>query len=596
MRFSDKVKGFQGENPFSDNQSRTFSDRKVYKEFYPISLFWSLFNDQHEVLLGARGSGKTFLLRMMRYSMLRKIEDKKAKQLVESKSYIALYVPLRLEFVVQLMYANLSNYSQMIRFQEGFNCLLSSSLIDEIGALLEDIPDGSKRVAKQITIVTKLEELWFGQSTGICELHELLYRVNKYYCSIDWKKAPNEENHCLFQKQICYPLMAAREVLSRELDLLSDPTWIVCIDEAEFLTESMQKCINTFFRSHSNRIALKIATLPYYHITLGTLDEEISISEGNDFSYRIVDMKADEKDFIQLTNNLCRHRLKEHFSRDESCDTVEDFVGVVGNDFEIDYYRYEVGEKKAEQHVIQRKMIEDFSNIRSKNSENYNNKRKSLYDKFAPVFYLREMKRLDEDGNHTPGWYAGARIIREVSQGNPRLFIQVMNVLFERARSTHLTPKAQHREIMRFSEGICKATKSLEKHGPDAFFYLEQVASSLSKKIHEGHLVTGGNVFKISYKNDDEFEKALPWIELSVAYSRIIVDEETKIHGINRNTKMVLSNAFCVSHWIPMRRESAVSIRLVEKDKYPYEKIGIDRDATSRQISIEEVLRNGKNL
>ena len=64
-RIADMVRGSNCQNPFSDSQARNFSDTKLINEFCPISNYWSLFNDQHEVLLGTRGSGKTFLLKMM---------------------------------------------------------------------------------------------------------------------------------------------------------------------------------------------------------------------------------------------------------------------------------------------------------------------------------------------------------------------------------------------------------------------------------------------------------------------------------------------------------------------------------------------------
>ena len=101
IRLSDNIKNYMGSNPFSDNQARNFSDIKVISEFYPISKFWTLFNDQHEILLGTRGSGKTFLLKMMRYSMLKKIEDPKAQKLVADKEFIAIYVPMHLELMIQ---------------------------------------------------------------------------------------------------------------------------------------------------------------------------------------------------------------------------------------------------------------------------------------------------------------------------------------------------------------------------------------------------------------------------------------------------------------------------------------------------------------
>ena len=82
-RVADEVKGYIQQNPFSDSQARNFSDTKIIGEFCPVSNYWSLFNDQHEILLGTRGSGKTFLLKMMRYSMLKRIDNDQAREIAQ---------------------------------------------------------------------------------------------------------------------------------------------------------------------------------------------------------------------------------------------------------------------------------------------------------------------------------------------------------------------------------------------------------------------------------------------------------------------------------------------------------------------------------
>ena len=94
-------------NPFSDSQARNYSSERILSEFCPVSRYWSLFNDQHEVLIGSRGCGKTILLKMMRYSMLNKLTDERAKKLVSEKKYIAFYVPLHLEYIKKLSNSHL---------------------------------------------------------------------------------------------------------------------------------------------------------------------------------------------------------------------------------------------------------------------------------------------------------------------------------------------------------------------------------------------------------------------------------------------------------------------------------------------------------
>lgn len=72
--------------------------------------------------------------------------------------------------------------------------------------------------------------------------------------------------------------------------------------------------------------------------------------------------------------------------------------------------------------------------------------------------------------------------------------IQIMNYLFEKAREKKLTPKVQHEVIFEYAESLCKATRSFEKHGPDAYMNLEYISNILSERIHGGNLIASGNV------------------------------------------------------------------------------------------------------
>lgn len=594
MSFSDYIKGYEGENPFSDIQPRSFSDKKIYQEFYPISLYWTLFNDQHEVLLGSRGSGKTFLLKMMRYSMLKKIDHPRAKQLVDDKTFIAMYVPLRVEFLTPIMCSSLSDEDKLVHFQEGFNCLLCEALIVELQSLLDEIEDYSVKADKEIIIVTELEELWFGTSSGISELYELSDRVMKYYSKVRWSSVPQEKEFSVFKKQICFPLILARRMLSRVLELDNEPTWIVCVDEAECLSEMMQKCINTFFRSDSNRVAIKLAALPYYHVTLDTLLEgDIDVSDGNDFNYRVVNLQFDGKDFIGLTNSLCKHRLYDRFSKEHICNSVEEFVGVIGSDDYIDYFKESVGAEAATKENILIGIKKYVSHKRSASSEFYRNAQKALYDRFALSYYLRVVRNMGEhQGNRVPGWYAGAKNIRRVSQGNPRMFIQIMSALFEQAKTRKLTPKVQHKVIFKYAKSICEATKSLGGEGPDAYSNLHIIADTLQKKIHEGCLLPGGNVFTINCNSEDNFKKALPWLKRCIAYSRVIVDEKTIIRGITSKTRFTISNAYAIAYWIPMHSDDCVEIKLLDVPSEDRGEQKISSKRNNRQMTIEEVFDN----
>lgn len=572
VKASKYIKNYAGSNPFSDSQARNFSDNKVSSEFYPISQFWTLFNDQHEILLGTRGCGKTFLLKMMRYSMLKKMDDPKARKLVTEKEYIALYVPMHLEFVAFFNDLALSEEQQIMLFQFGFNCKLAEALITELISLLEDIADPLEKAKKTVEIVEYLTEVWFGKedSAGY-EFESLSSRIVEMYYTLDKNNTELNGISSIFKRQICAPLLAVKTKLKQILNLSHEPTWIVCIDEAEFLNSSLQKCINNVFRSDSNRIALKVATLPYYHKTLETLVENVLVADGNDFSFRVVDLAYDSDDFIALTNKLCSHRLKKVLGDEMTCDNLESFLGKIGNDDQIDYYREEVGIEQSRREVIENGIVQNFSDSRKKGVEQYSCKRKTIYDKYAPIYFLREMYKLTKEGNRKPGWYAGAKNVRKVAQGNPRRYIQVMSELFERARKTDLSPKIQHEVIMKFANRFCDETQALEGKGPVIYKELNNIAESLHKKVHDEYLRTIGTAFKLDYKKDrNKFSESKEWLELAIAYSRVIVSDEVKICGIKEDTKFNLSNMYAIKYWLPMRSDSPEKISIEHKESNSY--------------------------
>lgn len=553
-KIADLIINSSSPNPFSDSQARNFSDAKIINEFCPISNYWSLFNDQHEVLLGTRGSGKTFLLKMMRYSMLKQIRDPRAQELAEKKNYIALYVPMYLEFVTHLTSTDSTEEKQVELFQFAFNCLLAQSLLDELTEIVLEEQEIMKQAKLNLRLASALNQIWFNDDgDDISDIFSLSIKLKKLFYIFDINKGDTSNIPPIFKRSLGATLLAVKELVSKCIGLLEEPTWIICIDEAEFLSEPMQRCINSVFRSDSNRIALKVATLPFYHTTLKTLNPEISVSAGNDFNYRVVDIPYMNTDFINLTNALVSHRLKSRFDANLQVNSLEDFLGKYGNDDQIDYYREEIGKESANYQQILEDIINELSDTRKKSSKHYSNPRKTIYDKFAPIFYVRKMFKLSKEGNRKPGWYAGSQMIRKISQGNPRAFIQIMNDLFEKARKSKLTPKAQHGVVLTYVHGFCESTKGLESNGPIMYNELISIAKVLHDHVHNQPLVSAGCNFEINFDNDASFEHAKKWLQQAVAYSRILVNEDVLKNGIGKNTNFSLANTYAAEFWLPMR-------------------------------------------
>ena len=524
--------------------------------------------------------------------MLKHINDPRAQKLAKSKEYIALYVPMYLEFVTLITNSNYSEEKQIQLFQFAFNCLLAHSLLIELEEVLSEENDGLKKAEKNSALALSINDMWFNDNNNdVSDLASLTAKLNKLYFNFDVATDNLTSVPTVFKRQIGTSLLAVKEVIAKHLGFTEEPTWIICIDEAEFLSAPLQRCINNVFRSDSRRIALKVATLPYYHCTLETLDHNVSVSAGNDFCYRVVDMKYDDVDFYNLTNALCVHRMKTRFDPNMEISCLEDFVGMCGNDDQIDYFRKEVGEEAASYDAITQNIIAEFSEKRRLRAEKYPNPRKTVYDKFAPIYYVRSMYKLSKRGNTKPGWYAGSQMIRKISQGNPRTFIQIMNKLFEKARKSELTPKVQQGVIIEFAENFCSSTKALEIYGPTIYNELTMIAEMLKDNVHNHYLKSAGCNFLLTFDSEESFISAKKWLQQAIAYSRIIVDEASLENGLTQTTNYMLANTWAAYYWLPMRADVAPKRIKVKENQVATYTVNM-RPHDVEQLSIFEVDNN----
>lgn len=552
IRYADRLFRTTYQNPFSDIQARTFSDMKISSEFVPTSLFWTLFNDQHEVVIGTRGSGKTILMRMMRYSMLKSIPHNKARELVAEKKFFALYVPMRYEFTESISSPKLSTEQQDAWFCFAVNCLIADSLIVELKSLLSDY-SVDEQLELEFKLTRKISDMWgIDNYLSKADLNELRTAVRKIYNMHSPRQPLPESVPPVFLSSLCSALAAVNIEISNILHFSTQPTWIICVDEAEFLRPNQMNCISKVMRSESQHIAIKIADLPYYHDMSCPEGRKIHATVGNDYKLTLV--KISEKEFIDLTNMLCRTRLQPYYGEKDQI-TLETFVGSVGNDDYLDYFKNEFPKTSSELD-IRNGILSTISEGRRKTASRTTDAKvlsQSIFKKLAPIYYLREMYKRTQRGNSKPGWFAGAKMIRRISNGNPRLFLRIMDALFYKAQSSKLTPKIQSETLYAFSAKYCSETESLEDCGPEIAKKLNAIAEKFKVTTHNDELKESGTTFRFV---DSEFEKQRKWTEIAIANSRLFVDEISLLNGLTSNSVFELSNVYATYYWLPMRRNS----------------------------------------
>jgi ABC-type molybdenum transport system ATPase subunit/photorepair protein PhrA len=89
-------------NLFEVDNARYLTREDVVRTFVPTPSFWRLLSAKNHIVLGARGSGKTAILRMLSHDHLSKWDDERANELIEAKGFIGIYVPTKVGWVGSL--------------------------------------------------------------------------------------------------------------------------------------------------------------------------------------------------------------------------------------------------------------------------------------------------------------------------------------------------------------------------------------------------------------------------------------------------------------------------------------------------------------
>ena len=164
--FLKRLKDSGSMNPFSASQARDFTESQLLKEFYPTSLFWSIFNPQHEIILGTRGSGKTIIMRMACYNILRKYALPDAVKIFNSKKFIGFHIPINIDWTISITPStNIDDHKEYFIFS--FNCVALSSFLEVLELIIKDeFLDYTKQKENEMKITKEIQRVLFPNENG----------------------------------------------------------------------------------------------------------------------------------------------------------------------------------------------------------------------------------------------------------------------------------------------------------------------------------------------------------------------------------------------------------------------------------------------
>lgn len=513
-------------NLFEIDNARNLSRHELVETFIPTQAFWRLLSAKHNVVLGARGQGKTALAKMISHDhlalMAQTQSEPRAQAVVSAQEFIGIYLPTRLEWVGGLKNKSWLNERQREGlFQWRLNIASCIAFIPIAGSCISTYVDGRANQAKaERDLTNQLSKDWLAEET-LC--FDDLLQLRRHLEDTDYRKQiqllreramgnlPDGELPVgiAFDLELFTPLRQGIRQLARILSINPDCTWLLCLDEAEFLEEMDHRIINSHMRAYPDNLFIKLTTMPYCHYTLAT-NIGAALVPGQDFAYvnmdsdRVLNARASgDPDTIgtRFGRTLFR-RLTE--ASDTQVEAASDrelprITDVLGESELLDPRREDWGADSENMQLLERYASPETVE-RARRLAGTPSFAPSISRKINGALQLR--KQVDElKGNGALTAYSGARMAIRCGDDNPRHMIKIFNALrmlhsrqqtklIRVRRASLISPEDQTRAMRTLSTNTLNQYRSFPIVGPALHAFLRMLGDYMHENLHNRPLTT----------------------------------------------------------------------------------------------------------
>jgi len=497
-------------NLFEVDNARYLTTSEVVNTFVPTDSLWRLLSAKNHIVLGARGSGKTALFRMLAHSHLSRYEDPRARKIIASKGFIGFYLPAKADWIGGLKN---KTWLDSDKREEVFSWRLNLAACIALAATLRSCLDvyylePAERIRREFRLVQELSNAWGAsddlKAQTIDELTDALERMDyaKQLQLVEERAEPRASRVLIgaaFHLELFLPIRRATQIAAKILDLPDSTTWMLCLDEAEALEKAHHRIINSYLRTHSGNLVFKVSTTPYGHKTLDT-NIGAGLSVGNDFEYVYIDsdLQGDERSRSHST------REAEIFAKRAAQSGPEyrtlKLTPLLGPSELLDQSPLTPamiseligGIQQFGDEALRRRAFKLIGNVPKFRNE--------VGRKIRGAYLLKRALSLI-NGPQEVDLYSGVRMVVRCCDGNPRRLIRVYNKLLregdwrksERGRrpAVRRISSRKQTEIMRdFSLSVLARVQGEEGVGRELNEMLRRLGKYMSDSLHGGPLST----------------------------------------------------------------------------------------------------------
>ena len=486
-------------NLFEIENARNLTRDEIVATFVPTKSFHRLLSAKNHIVLGARGSGKTVLARMLSHDYLSRCQDRVAREAVQAKAYLGLYVTTSIEWVGSLKNKPWQSEAEQEEFfQWRLNIAACRALLVSLKSCCDfyaPSPAASAMLEHDMSLVFSRD--WSDgthQSQTFRDLRSYLDEVeHQRQLAVLRRRAQVADERPMpgleFETPLFSPLRRAIRKASDALGIPEEAAWLLCIDEAEFLEPLHQRVLNSHMRADSGNLNFKITTMPYAHQSLQTNTRE-PLSEGNDFEYVYIDRDpithtTNDEAAELFANRLFRKRADVSGFRYSKL-TLTDLLGpsVLLDDKSASW-----AAESTEMGLL-RKHGSRETVARAERLHGTPEFRDQIARKVHGALLLKNAVGSIE-GREELQLYAGARMVVRCGDGNPRRLIRICNALLQRRGNQRRVPAiVQNRVLATFSTSTLTRVRSEPTVGPHLHRFIEYIGHFMSVALHEQPVTT----------------------------------------------------------------------------------------------------------
>ncbi len=506
-------------NLFEVDNARNLSRHELVETFIPTQSFWRLLSAKHNVVRGARGQGKTALAKMLSHDYLAllaaKRDEPRAQSAIRDQEFIGVYLPTRLEWVGGLKNKTWLNERQSEElFQWRLNIASCIAFVPIASSCILTYVDGraaQAKIERELTI--QLTKHWLVEEPAV--FGDLL-QLRRYLEDTDYRKQiqllreramgrlpPGElPVGIAFDMELFAPLRQGIRLLSRLLSINVNCTWLLCLDEAEFLEEMHHRIINSHMRAYPDNLFIKLTTMPYCHYTLAT-NIGAALVPGQDFGYINMDsdrvLTARTHGDPDTIGTLFGRTLFRKLIEASDTQIPPSLSEVLGESEILDPRREDWSPQSENMRLLERYASSDTI-ARARRLLGTAGFRSSISRKINGPLVLR--KQVDElRGNKALTAYAGARMAIRCADDNPRHMIRIFNALrmlltsgqrrLMKGRTVSWISREEQTRVMRsLSTNTLNQYRSFPEIGPELHAFLRMLGEYMYANLHEKPLTT----------------------------------------------------------------------------------------------------------